>query len=175
VIPRVQTERLVLREWRASDFEAYAATAADPEVMRFMGGALDRADSWRQMALFAGHWTLRGYGTWAIERRADGALLGRAGLHYPEGWPGLEVGWTLARRAWGQGYATEAGRAAIDWAWAVIDAPRLISVIDPVNAASVRVAERLGLRPLREDTLRGRAVSIFGIERPLAVQARAVS
>lgn len=165
-VPRLQTARLSLRDWRADDFEAYAAMAADPEVMRYLGGVLERPDSWRQMALFAGHWTLRGYGTWVIERREDGVLLGRAGLHNPEGWPGLEVGWTLARQAWGHGYATEAARAAMDWAWSVLAVPRLISLIDPANAASIRVAERLGLRPWREHSLRGRPVRIFSVERP---------
>jgi RimJ/RimL family protein N-acetyltransferase len=166
MIPRLATPRLLLREWRESDLEAHAALSADPEVMRYLGGVLERPESWRQMALFSGHWALRGYGIWVIERRADGLVLGRAGLWNPEGWPGLEVGWGLARHAWGQGYATEAGRAAIEWAWKVLDAPRLISVIDPENRASMRVAERLGLRPVRRDTVRGRPVEIFGLERP---------
>jgi RimJ/RimL family protein N-acetyltransferase len=92
-------------------------------------------------------------------------LLGRCGLWHPEGWPGLEVGWKLARHAWGHGYATEAAGAAINWAWTVLDAPCLISVIHPENAPSVRVAERLGLRPLRDQMLNGQRVLIFGIER----------
>lgn len=166
-VPRLQTARLLLREWQTSDFEAHAAMTADPEVMRYLGGVLDRAQSWRQMALHAGHWALRGYGNWAVERTTDGALLGRAGLWNPEGWPGLEVGWKLARHAWGQGYATEAARAAMDWAWTVLDAERLISLIDPDNTPSVRVAERLGLQPLREETVNGRRAAVFGIERPL--------
>lgn len=112
-----------------------------------------------------GHWLLRGYGQWALERREDGAPLGRAGLWNPPGWPGLEVGWKLARNAWGQGYATEAGAATIEWAWATLDAPRLISIIQPDNARSIRVAERLGMRRLEQTTLRGQEVVIFGIER----------
>jgi RimJ/RimL family protein N-acetyltransferase len=76
------------------------------------------------------------------------------------------VGWKLARDAWGHGYATEAGQAAIEWAWRNIDASELISVIQPGNAASIRVAERLGMRRLRESTLKGQAVSIYVIERP---------
>ena len=100
-VPRVETARLVLRGWVPGDVEAHAAMSADPEVMRFLGGALDRAQSWRQLATHAGHWVLRGYGNWAVERKADGVLLGRVGLWNPEGWPGLEVGWKLARDAWG--------------------------------------------------------------------------
>ena len=165
-VPRLETARLVLREWRPDDVDPHATMAADPEVMRFIGGPLSREQSWRRVAGHAGHWTLRGYGNWAVERRADGAFLGRAGLWNPEGWPGLEVGWTLARHAWGAGYATEAGRAAMEWAWSVLGAERLISLIHPDNDRSVRVAERLGLGRLRDDVLAGTPVVVFGLERP---------
>jgi RimJ/RimL family protein N-acetyltransferase len=164
VIPRLETERLVLREWRASDIDEYAAMAADPEVMAHVGGVLDRAGAWRQMALHAGHWALRGYGNWAVAAR--GRMIGRAGLWQPEGWPGLEVGWALAREAWGQGYATEAGRAAMDWAWTELGVPGLISVISPENARSIRVAERLGFTPGREDTVLGVRVVIYELAAP---------
>jgi RimJ/RimL family protein N-acetyltransferase len=142
--------------------------SADPEVMRYLGAGrtLDRAQSWGEIAVHIGHWGLRGYGQWALERKQDGASIGRAGLWNPPGWPGLEVGWKLARHAWGQGYATEAGQAAIEWTWHTLDAPELISIIQPGNAASIRVAERLGMRRLRESTLQGQEVIIFGIERP---------
>ena len=171
-VPRVETERLVLREWRSTDLDAFAGMSADADVMRFLGGVHSRAESWRRMALHSGHWALRGYGNWAVERKADAELAGRVGLWNPEGWPGLEVGWKLARHAWGQGYATEAASAAIEWAWTVLHAPRLIAIIDPENLASVHVAERLGMRALREETLEndgpldGLTVVIFGIDRP---------
>jgi RimJ/RimL family protein N-acetyltransferase len=180
-VPRVETERLLLREWSPSDLDAFSAMSADPEVMRYLGAVHDRAGSWRRMALHAGHWALRGYGNWVVERKADGVLIGRVGLWNPEGWPGLEVGWTLARHAWGQGYATEAASATMEWAWTVLDAPRLISVIHPENLASARVAERVGLRRLREETLHseswpdGLTVVIFGIEQPGSSTAPAPS
>jgi RimJ/RimL family protein N-acetyltransferase len=164
VTPRIRTERLLLREWRDDDLDAYAAMAADPEVMEFVGGPLDRAGAWRQMALHAGHWALRGYGNWILE--ADGRVVGRTGLWRPEGWPGLEVGWTLAREAWGRGYATEAGRAAMEWAWSELRLPGLISVIRPENARSIRVAERLGFAAGREDTVLGVRVVIYEIRAP---------
>ena len=141
--------------------------SADSEVMRYIGDGqvLDQGQSWREIAMHVGHWVLRGYGQWALERKEDGTSIGRAGLWNPPGWPGLEVGWKLARQEWGQGYATEAGQAAIEWAWDNLDATELISVIQPDNAASIRVAERLGMQRLRDSTLKGQQVVIFGIER----------
>ena len=172
-VPRIETARLTLRGWQADDADAYAALTADPEVTRYIGGVMDPEQGWCSMALHAGHWRLRGYGHWAVERTSDCKFLGRAGLWSPEasGWPGIEVGWTFARHAWGNGYATEAADAAMRWAWALLEAPRLISVIHPENTASIRVAERLGLAFLSEEELRGQIVSIFGIERPTGPHA----
>lgn len=96
-----------------------------------------------------------------------GRSWGRVGLWNPDGWPGLEVGWTLARQAWGAGYATETARAAMGWAWSELRAPRLISLIAVDNARSIHVADRLGMTPLRGDDLHGTPVTIYGIERPL--------
>jgi len=164
-VPRLQTRRTVMREWRASDLDAFAAMSADPQVQRFMGGVEDRAQAWRSMALHTGHWLLRGYGCWVVERQDDGVVLGRVGLWEPEGWPGLEVGWKLARHAWGQGFAQEAAHAAMQWAWTVLGATRLISLIDPENTASARVAQRLGMRPDGEHTLFGIVVTVYAIDR----------
>ena len=165
-IPVVETERLVLRAWTEADFEAYAAANADPDVQRFLGGPQDRETSWRSLAAHIGHWQLRGYGQWALERRADGRLIGRAGLWHPEGWFGVEVGWKLDRDAWGHGYATEAAVASLDWAWRNVKVDRILSVIHPENGASIRVAERLGMHHLRDDVDEGRPVVIMAIDRP---------
>lgn len=145
MIPRLETERLILREWRNADFEPLAAFLADPEVMRYLGGhTLPRNDAWRNMARTIGHWYLRGFGVWAVERKEDGAFIGRIGLINPEGWPGLEVGWTLGRAFWGKGYATEAAIASMNYGFLTQPVPRLISVIDPANKASQAVAKRIG-------------------------------
>ena len=145
MIPQLQTDRLLLRGLRQEDLDAYARFMADPEVTRYMvGDPLTRTDAWRSLAVMIGHWALRGYGMWAVERKSDGAFVGRVGLWNPEGWPGLEVGWTLGREFWGQGYATEAARAAMDFAFLTQGISRLLSVIDSRNRASQRVAERLG-------------------------------
>jgi RimJ/RimL family protein N-acetyltransferase len=144
---RLETGRLLLRDFRPDDTDAYADMCADPEVMQYLsadGSVLSRDDAWRQMAMFAGHWVLRGYGMWVVEERATGQLVGRVGLHYPEGWPGREVGWALARRFWGQGLAQEAARAAIDFAFQRLGWPHLISLIHPNNERSINLAMRLG-------------------------------
>ena len=160
----IRTERLLLREWREEDLDAYAAMLADPEVARYIGGVLDRAGAWRQMAMFTGHWELRGYGLWVVE--VEGRMIGRAGLWCPEGWPGLELGWALARGAWGRGYATEAARAAMAWAWAALRPPALISLIHPENERSARVAERLGMAPAGEHEVNGARALVYEITAP---------
>lgn len=167
-VPVVDTPRLMLRPWRDDDVDPYAAMCADPEVMRHMGdgSTLTREDAWRQMAMFIGHWQLRGFGMWAVEERETQRFIGRVGLHQPEGWPGLEVGWMLARDTWGCGYATEAGRASLDHAWNVVGAQHVISVIAPDNVASLRVAERLGETPEGTHDLDGLEVLVYGIDRP---------
>jgi RimJ/RimL family protein N-acetyltransferase len=98
--------------------------------------------------------------------RRDGAFLGRVGLWNPEGWPALEVGWKLARPAWGQGYATETARAAMRWAWDELGAERLISLIAVENTRSIRVAERLGMVAGRRDEHRGVPIIIYEVQRP---------
>ncbi|HVZ92506.1 MAG TPA: GNAT family N-acetyltransferase [Rhizomicrobium sp.] len=145
MIPRLETERLILRGLRQEDFEPLAEIMADPDVARYLSGEpLTRAETWRSLAIALGHWKLRGYGLWAVERKSDGAFLGRVGMINPEGWPGLEIGWTLGKPHWGKGYATEAARAAMDYAFCTQPVGRLISCIDPDNLASQRVAQRLG-------------------------------
>lgn len=145
-IPVVETARLALRAFRLSDLDAYAAMCADEEVMRHIGsgGAVGRDVAWRQMALFLGSWSLVGHGMWAIERRADGALIGRTGFLDPEGWPGCELGWLLARDAWGQGYALEATQAARAFGRRELGLGELISLIRPDNQRSIALAVRLG-------------------------------
>lgn len=165
VIPQLENERLVLRALEPSDLDAYAAMYGDSAVMRYIenGRPLDRAAAWRSMAVHLGHWRLRGYGQWALVERASGELVGRAGLWHPEGWPGLEVGWLLARRHWGRGFATEGARAALAHAFDVVGAERVISVIRPDNTPSIRVAERLGERYERTIDLRREPAHVYAV------------
>jgi len=156
-IPTLETPRLRLRAFRNDDFDGYARWMADPQVTKYLGGPQSRGDAFRSLTAMLGHWELRGFGAWAVERKSDGALVGRVGLSLPEDWPGTEVVWTLAREFWGQGYATEAARASLDYGFQNCSVSRLISMIDPDNRASQRVAERLGYIKRGRETL-----AVFG-------------
>lgn len=163
--PTLETERLILRPPAAEDFEAWAAFHADSEVARFLGGPLSRAMAWRALCTMAGSWVISGFAMFSAIEKSSGRWVGRVGPWMPEGWPGTEVGWGLAREAWGKGFAVEAATAAIDWAFENLGWTEVIHAIDPANAASRRVAERLGSRLLRRDILPepiGMPVDIWG-------------
>ena len=164
---QLQTDRLLLRMFRESDLEAYASFCADPEVMRYLGEGkpLSRIEAWRHLALVLGHWQLRGYGLWAVEERATGALVGRIGFWNPEGWPDFEVGWTLGRPYWGKGFATEGARAALQFAFTEMQRTHVISLIRPENANSIRVAERLSERLESRTVVMGHEALVYGIQR----------
>lgn len=164
----LSTDRLILRMFRDDDIEEYGAICADAEVMRFIGDGkpLSRPESWRNMAMILGHWQLRGYGIWAVEERSTCGLVGRVGFFNPEGWPGFELGWLLGRKHWGRGFATEAARAALDFAFNVLHRDRVISLIHPENQPSIRVAQRLGERLDGVADLGGREVHVYAISRP---------
>lgn len=142
--PVLETARLTLRPPRRDDFDAWAALSADAAVMRHLGGTLSRFQAWKQFLAAVGAWHVVGFHAFSVIERITGCWIGRVGPLHPDGWPGDEIGWTLARRAWGRGYATEAAGAAIDWAFGVLDWPRIIHCIAPDNTASQAVARRLG-------------------------------
>jgi RimJ/RimL family protein N-acetyltransferase len=148
--PTLETTRLILRPPIEADLDGWAAFMGDPEAARFLGGAQPRAVAWRAMAAMTGAWALRGFGMFSVIERATGRWVGRLGPWCPEGWPGTEVGWGLAREAWGRGYAQEGAIAAIDWAFDRLGWSEVIHCIEPANAASIKVAERLGSSRLRD-------------------------
>jgi len=163
----LEMDRLILRMFRESDWEAFAELCGDPMVMRFLADRqpLPRHMAWRRLAMMAGHWTLRGYGMWAAEERATGQFVGHIGFWNPEGWPGFELGWTLRRGFWGRGYATEGARACLKWAFTKLDQPQVISLIDPANSASIRVAQRLGESVAGTVEVMGYSVLVYRITR----------
>ncbi len=142
----VETERLQLRQFRDADLEPYLHIVSNPDVHRYIhgGAAPTREEAWRHIAMQLGIWVLRGYGQWAVEEKATGTLVGRVGAWFPEGFPEVEVGWVIGRDHWGSGYATEAGGEALRQAFAHLGVVHVISLIHPDNAASRRVAEKLG-------------------------------
>jgi RimJ/RimL family protein N-acetyltransferase len=154
-IPTLTTARLALREWRESDRAPFASLNADPEVVRYLSGPRARARSDALVDEIVAHWAEQGFGLWAVERRADGAFLGFTGLSRPafqaHFTPAVEVGWRLARHAWGHGYATEAGRAALDYGFEVLDLEEIVSFTVPANDRSRRVMERLGMSRVPAD------------------------
>ncbi|MEC4815567.1 MAG: GNAT family N-acetyltransferase [Scytonema sp. PMC 1069.18] len=166
-IPKLETQRLILREFLEKDLDAYADMCGHPEVMRYIGTGkpLSRAESWRNMAMIVGHWQLRGYGMWAVEERQSGEMIGRVGFWQPEGWIGFEIGWSLRRAYWGCGYATEAARAAMTYAFEELQQPHIISLIRPQNAASIKVAQKLGEKLETTTEIFGSEALVYGISR----------
>ena len=167
LIPQLETQRLILREFRESDLDAYAEMCGDPEVMRYIGTGkpLSRWESWRNMAMMLGHWQLRGYGMWAVEERSNNEMIGRIGCWQPEGWTGFEIGWTLRQAYWGRGLATEGAKAAMHYASEELQQSHVISLISPDNTASKRVAEKLGEKLQGTTELFGSEAVIYGISR----------
>jgi len=165
-VPILTTQRLRLRMLQQSDFEAYAAMHMVPEVTRFTTrSVLTRMEAWRHLAIIVGHWHLRGFGMWGVEELDTGTLVGRVGFHEPDGWPDVELAWTIGRNWWGKGYATEAARRCLDYAFGEMGRDHLISMIDPENVDSIRVAERLGQKVEGEWELHGIRHLLYGISR----------
>jgi RimJ/RimL family protein N-acetyltransferase len=162
----LETERLRFRLPRESDFPTYGKWYANMDVMRYLGGkTLSTIEGWRHMAYLIGHWAMRGYGYYAVEEKATGRLVGRVGYTNQTGWPGFELGWTIAPEFQGKGYATEAANMLLPYAFDVLDQPHVISLIHPDNAPSRRVAEKLGERIEGETTVLTMPVLIYGIQR----------
>lgn len=164
-VPSIQTERLTLRVFKEADLETYYEMMADPDVTQYLfpGTPMSRLEAWRSIAGMAGHWVLRGHGQWALEERESGEFVGRCGIIEPEGWPDKEVGWVLHKKAWGKGYATEAARASLEYAFNVMRLDRVISLIQPGNQASVAVAERIGETFKENINLYGKNADVYQI------------
>ncbi len=157
----LRTERLALRQWRPADRAPFAALNADPEVMAYFPAALTRKQSDALVDAVEAHIEREGWGLWALEVRDTGAFAGFTGLARPRFdahfTPAVEVGWRLARAAWGHGYATEAARTVIDRGFSA-GVPEVYAVVRPGNEPSMAVCRRLGMEPL------GRLRRWYGVE-----------
>jgi RimJ/RimL family protein N-acetyltransferase len=166
-IPTVETERLILRGHRADDLDDSAAMWGDADVVRYIGGRqFSREEVWARLLRYVGHWSLLGYGYWAVHEKASGRFVGEVGLadFKRDLEPRLdapEVGWVLATWSHGKGFATEAVRAALAWGASQLGAERTVCIIDPPNAASIHVAEKCGYKEVGHLTYKGSAALLF--------------
>jgi len=166
--PAIDTERLTLRGHRLEDFADYAAMWGDPEVTRYIGGRpFSEEEVWVRLLRQVGHWALLGFGYWVIRDRASGHFLGEVGfadlrrdLQPPLG-DAPEAGWVLVPWAHGRGLASEAVRAALEWSEVQLGARRTVCIIDPENAASLRVAAKHGYRETHRTTYKGTPTVVF--------------
>lgn len=149
-IPELRTERLLLRAWRDEDLQPFAEMGADPEVMRYYSSALKRDQSAARVRKYLVEWGTQGLGKWAVEIPGVTPFAGAVGLsrvnfnvHFA---PAVEVGWRIARPFWGQGYATEAARAALDWAFWPLDLHQVVAYTPLANSRSIRVMKKLRMR-----------------------------
>jgi RimJ/RimL family protein N-acetyltransferase len=150
---RLETPRLILRPPRLEDFEDWARFQGDEVATKFVGGPQARGLAWRTFMCMCGAWAMTGVAMFSVIEKQSGRWVGRLGPWHPEGWPDDEVGWSIAREHWGKGYASEGAAAAMDYAFDVLGWDKVIHVIDPLNAASIGVAKKLGSTLLRRVTL----------------------
>ena len=147
-MPDLRTDRLILRSWRESDLEPWAAMNADPQVREFLGDLLTPAQSAVSATHFQGQLDERGFGFWAVEVQRTGEFIGFTGLdQVDEGMPfsGMEIGWRLARSAWGHGYASEAALASLAFGFETIALPEVVAVTAAANLRSQAVMRRIGM------------------------------
>lgn len=167
LVPTVTTDRLVLRGHRIEDFDESIAMWSDPKVVRYVGGKpFTREGVWSMRLRYAGHWALMGYGYWVVEERASGRFVGEVGFAEMkreivpsiEGCP--EAGWVLSPWSHGQGFATEAVRAALTWGAERFGPIDTVCIIDPDNVASLGVAKKCGYEVELETVYKGEPIVV---------------
>jgi RimJ/RimL family protein N-acetyltransferase len=145
---RLDTPRLILRPPRLEDLDGWSDMMSDEVAARFIGGVMPREVCWRQLMTMIGAWHVQGFAMFSVIEKETGRWIGRLGPWQPEGWPGPEIGWAIARDCWGRGYAVEGATIATDWALETLGWSHMIHSIAPENVASQRVAQKLGSRNL---------------------------
>jgi Acetyltransferases, including N-acetylases of ribosomal proteins len=148
-VHELETERLLLRQWKETDFPAFASMCADPETMRYFPSALSEEESWKAAQRYRELLRVRGWGLWAVEYKAENQFIGFIGLNIPSVElpfsPCVEIGWRLERNYWGKGLATEGARAVLDFAFDVLTLPEVVSFTALGNERSQRVMQKLGM------------------------------
>jgi RimJ/RimL family protein N-acetyltransferase len=163
-VPRLQTPRLLLREYRLSDFDAFAAHLADPETTTFISPH-DRRSAWRIFGCNMGEWMIKGAGWWGLELEETGAIIGNIGAFFREGWPEIEMGWNVFRPYWRQGIATEAATEVLRYLFEVRKEPRVTALVDPKNTASIQVTAHLGMTFVGDADFYGKPVGRYARDR----------
>lgn len=163
----VATARLFLRPFRTADLARLAEINSDPEVMRYTGNgnAIERAETEKRLHSYIDHWQKHEFGLWAVTSKADQLLIGFCGLQFVHGAPEIEIGFRLAKKYWGSGLATEAGKASLHYGFNVLALDRIVGLTQPANIASQRVLEKIGLTYEREAWFYETTVMYYSIRR----------
>jgi RimJ/RimL family protein N-acetyltransferase len=164
-IPRLTTPRLLLREYREADFDAFDETMRDPAATKFLTGVPDRRSAWRSFTSGAGQWVVHGAGWWPVELRETGEVAGWVGAFFRETSPHLELGWVVRPKLWRRGVATEAAKAALAHGIAKHDPRRIVAHISKGNVGSVKVSESLGMRYEGEIAFYDAQVGLYVLDR----------
>jgi RimJ/RimL family protein N-acetyltransferase len=174
-VPMLETDRLVLRGHRREDLEACFALWSDPTVTQYtVGMPLSKEDVWSRLLRYVGHWHWLGFGYWAVEEKSTGNFVGDVGFadlkrEISPRFDGIpELGWVLMPSIQGKGYATEAALAALAWCENSLPSPQTACIIHPDNAASLRVAMKIGFREALRTSYRGKPTTLFFRERSSA-------
>jgi RimJ/RimL family protein N-acetyltransferase len=170
--PVLETERLILRPFRADDFDAHFAILTHPEVQRHLGPALSREDLWRRSVASVGMWSVVGFGAWMVIDRTTGRLIGNTGFFdarrdlQPDFAGAPEMGWIFDPQVHGQGIAREACSAALAWADANLQPTPIWAIVDPNNERSLRFGSSFGFKRLADSVYNGEPIAI--LKRPAA-------
>ncbi len=167
-VPYLHTERLLLREYRRADFDAFAAHLADP-ISSLHLGAVDRLTAWRIFSSQAGLWLIGGAGWWVAQDRQTGEVVGTVGAFFREQSPVMELGWNTYSEFGGKGFASEAATAALQYAFETRREPTVRALIAAGNDASLGVARRLGLRYEADTDIVGKVVGSYTRARAAAI------
>ena len=162
----LETERLILRQLEVSDVDALMGIFSDPEAMRYYPGTKSRTEAEEWVRRFQESYRERGFGLWAAIFKGSGEFAGQCGLVAQEvdGRDEVEIGYLFLRRFWGQGLATEAARACRDYGFGTFGYDRFVSLIDPSNLASRRVAEKVGMKLEKHTHKWGKKICVYAIE-----------